>query len=196
MAMDDRMELIGSAILSQAQQEARELIDKANEIRDREISACEEEIVGKMYGTLQTKANNIRLETVKNIASFELEAYRALLGHRAEKASSVFENVRKKLLDFTSTAEYKADVLARAAAIKDVCDHGESTIFVRESDLALAEEIKKQIGGGEIVADPGIKIGGFKINNKAARILIDETLDERLEEQRPWFLQNCKMKIM
>lgn len=195
--MDDRMELIGSAILSQAQQEARDLIDKANVTREQEISSFEDEIVDSMFGKVQSKATHLRLESVKTIARDRLEAHRALLSHRTEKTAEVFAQVRSRLLEYAATLEYQNEALTRADAIKDEYDHTASTVFVRESDMALAEQIVKRLGNtAQIKTDPKIRIGGFKLRNSKAHILVDETLDERLEEQRLWFLQNCGLRIV
>ncbi len=193
---DDRMEQIGSAILSQANQEARELIDKANATRQQEISGFNEAVVEKMFIRMQAKASNIRITSVKTIAKNQLDAHRELLTHRTQKTDEVFLNVRKRLQDFTKTQEYKQDILTRAAALKDDYDHESSVILVRECDKNIAEEIKRELGGkAEIKSDVTIEIGGFKLKNSKARILVDETLDERLEEQKKVFLQNCGLKI-
>lgn len=194
--MDDRMELIGSAILGQAKQEARDLIDKANATRDHEISAFEEDIVNNMFGRVQTKAGNMRLKTIKSIAKNQLEAHRTLLLHRCEKTEEILGNVRENLVNHAKTAKYKNALLKRAGDLKDKYDHSGSVIIVAEKDMPLAGEIKEILGGGTVKADPSIRLGGFKLLNRKAHVLIDETLDERLDEQKAWLLENCGLKIL
>lgn len=194
--MDDRMELIGSAILSQAQQEARDLIDKANETREREISRCEEEIVDGMFGKVQGKATHIRLESMKTTARDQLEAHRTLLMHRTRKTDAVFASVKARLIEYAKTPEYKESLLKLAAVLKDKYDHSTSTVFVSEADIELGGQIAEALGSTNVKADSTIKIGGFKLRNSKSGILVDETLDECLDEQKPWFLQSCGLKIM
>lgn len=193
--MDDRMELIGSAILGQAQQEARDLIDKANATRENEISAFENEIVDSMFGKVQAKAGNLRQTSTKSIAKSRLEAHRALLSHRNEKIGTVLDNVRKRLIDYAETPQYKDSILKRAGELKDEYDHSGSVIMVSEKDVSFAEVIKKTLGSGTVKADPSIKLGGFRLRNEKAHILLDETLDERLDEQKLWLLENCGLKV-
>lgn len=194
--MDDRMELIGSAILNQAQQEARDLIDRANATREREISRCEEEIVDGMFGKVQAKATHIRLESVKGTARDQLEAHRTLLLHRSKKTDAVFAAVKSRLIEYAKTPEYKAHALKLAEELRDKYDHSASTVFVSGDDLDFGGKIGDILGGAAVKSDSAIQIGGFKLRNDKAHILVDETLDERLEGQRLWFLQNCGLKIM
>lgn len=194
---DDRIELIGSAILTQAETEAKELIEKANEIHEKEISQAESEIVDGMFSEIQAKAARIRTDSVKTAAVEQLKAHRELLAYRDKKTEAVLENVKARLVEYTKTPEYREKALAYAEAARDSYDHSESVILVCEDDLDLAKAINEKLGGkARIETSAGIKIGGFKIKNLKAHILIDETMDERLEENRIWFLQNCGFKIM
>lgn len=193
---DERMQLIGEAILAQARQEARALIDKANAMREAEIAECENEVIGVMFDKVQAQSTRARLEAMKAKARSELTAHRSLLGYRSEKTASVFQSVRERLSKYVGTPEYKADMLDRAKALTGVYDHSHSVVLVRGDDMELGREIQSLLGAVGLQADGGIRSGGFKLRNTAARTLVDETLDERLEEQKLWFLQNCGMKIM
>ena len=192
---DDRVNLIESAILSQARQESRKIIDKASAIREREIQAARDEYSGGMLERIQEKSGKLRLDTVKAVAAQELEARHEILKLRNSKTDEIFRSVAARLLQYTETDGYKTGILERAAKLKDFLDHSESAVLVREYDKALGAEIIKAIGGGTVEHDSSITIGGFKLKNEKARILIDETLDERLLDQRQWFLQSCGLKV-
>jgi len=192
---DDKVNVIESAILSQAQQESKKIIDEANAVRKREIDIAREEDLGHMNARIQEKSGAMRQETVKAVARVELEARHEILRLRNAKTNELFERVEKRLLQYTQTDGYKTDLLKRAARLKDSLDHNETAVLVRECDQDLGGEIAKAIGAKAVESDASIKTGGFKLKNKKARILIDETLDERLLEQRQWFLQNCGLKV-
>lgn len=194
--LDERMQLIGDAIISQAQSEAKEIIQKATAIRDKEIAECEDNIVRDMFDKVQKQSAALRQESIKNAAKSQMEAHRSLHLRRNELTEQVFSNTREKLLKYADTSDYRAALLKDAAALKDVYDHTASTVYVRKSDLPLAGEITAALGGGNVAVDASIKVGGFKLRNEKAKTLVDETLDGRLEAQRPWFLQNCLMKTM
>lgn len=194
--MDDRMEMIGSAILGQAKEEARELIDKANAVREQEISSFEKQVVDNMFNEVQVKANSLRLASVKAVARNQLEAHRTLLSHRSEKTGQVLDAVRERLINYAKTPQYKENTLKRADEVKSRLDHSGSVIMVSDKDSALGEEIRKTLGNGTVKIDTSITLGGFRIRNDKEHILIDETLDERLDEQKQWLLENCGLKIV
>lgn len=194
--LDERMQLIGTAILGQANLESQAIIKKANDIRENEMAAYEEEIVQNMFGKLQHTTHAVRLESMKALAKAELEAHRALLRRREELTRTVFAATRTRLLGFAASPEYLSWLPDVVAAVKGNYDHTSSTLRLRETDLALADKLTALLPGCKVVADGSIKIGGFKLLNNAAGILIDETLDARLVAQKPWFLQHCGLTIL
>lgn len=193
--MDDRMRMIGSAITSQAQQEADDIIRKANEIRDTEIKAFEDEIVTGMFAKLQKKATNLRLDSVKTVARAQMDEHSRLLLHRKELTERVFENVRQRLIEFARSPEYPGWLEERAGAVPTELDHSASVLYVCPRDLPLGEKLLARFPGAALAEDKSIRLGGFRLRNGKARVLADETLDERLENERPWFLENCGLKI-
>lgn len=40
-----------------------------------------------------------------------------------------------------------------------------------------------------------IKIGGILAVNKAMSLVVDETIDAKLEDQKKWFAENSKLNI-
>ncbi|MCL2035579.1 MAG: V-type ATP synthase subunit E family protein [Oscillospiraceae bacterium] len=192
---DDKVNLIESAILSQARQESKKIIDKANEIRKREIDMAREEDLEHMDARINERSGALRQETVKAVARVELEARHEILKLRNQKTDEIFKRVAGRLLQYAETDGYKTDMLNRAICLKDFLDQSETAVLVRERDKDLGDKIAKAIGAKEVGYDPSIKTGGFKLKNDIAHILIDETLDERLAEQQQWFLQNCGLKV-
>lgn len=196
---DERMELISAAILDQADRESREIIKKANAVRESELQKYREELTDRMYELIQRAVINIKLDATKRVAQYELQAHRALLARREELTASVFSAARLRLLEYAGTREYRDGLLDRVQRVKaqrPQLDHSGSVVGLREEDLALAGEIISVLGGGRAEKDPGIRLGGFTLLVPAAGLFIDETLDSRLREQKPWFLMHCGMKVI
>lgn len=192
--IDDKVHLIGSAITSQAEQERAAIIEKANQIREKELAEYKEQVIGEMFGRMQHDTREVRQHTVQQKAQTASQASRELLLRREELAAQVFAAVRARLAEYVAGEEYRAALLERVRAVKDQWDHTASVVQLREADMALAAQIQSLLPGCEVRAAKRIKIGGFELRNSAAGILLDETLDARLDDQRPWFLQNCGLK--
>lgn len=194
--LDEKMELIGSAIVSQAEQERSSIVEKANKIREEQLSACKEQLIETMFQKLQQQTRAVRQRAIKDKAQAEVKAHRELLARREELATAVFCGAKTKLFEYVATPAYKEQLLADIRSLREKWDHSASTVLLRESDLPLSAEITAILPGAAVEADPAIKIGGFRLRNTAAGILADETLDSRLEEQKPWFLMNSGLKTV
>lgn len=192
--MDDKVLKIGYAITLQAEAESKKIIQEANEIRDREISRYRDQVIDEMFGRIQNETRCIRERTLREKAVAVSNAYRELLRRREELSAGVFQAVRDRLEEYTGTEEYRASMLKHLSEVKEQWDHNSSVVMLRPADMALEDRIKAALPGCEVRATRQIRLGGFRLRNTQAGILLDETLDSRLEDQRSWYLQNCGLK--
>jgi vacuolar-type H+-ATPase subunit E/Vma4 len=193
--MDERAEMIGSSILAQAEQESKELIAQANQIRESEIRAFEEQIITDMFGTVQRRTATLRANSIKAISKAQVETRRGLLRRREELSAMVMASVWTRLFEYGKTPAYAEAIKAELAELAGQYDHSTSTVYLREADRGLADEIKALLPGCTVEIDPAIKAGGWRLENTAGRILIDETLDTRLTEGKNWFLLHSGLRI-
>lgn len=194
--IDDKMQLIGSAIISQAEQESKTIIDKANQIRQQELSEYEKHLVESMFEKVQLQTRMIRQKAIRDKAQAEVRSHRELLTRREELALSVIADATAKLHQYAATDEYRAALMDSIKLQRDKWDHSTTTVYLCANDQNLSPQVNAALGGGEVVTSDSIKIGGFKLRNAAAGILVDETLDSRLEDAKPWFLQHCGLKTI
>lgn len=194
--LNERVQVIGAKILEQARQQSKELIDDATRTKERELRQFQEQLTTRMFRKMQEEATAVRLGAMREAASQRLEAHRALLRRREELSGLVVAAVRGRLADYVKTPEYREQVLEKLTALAEGYDHAESTVFFSADDMELAEQAKKILPGCSAEPSGEIVIGGFRLLNKKAAVLIDETLDRKLEEQRRWFLMHCNMRVV
>lgn len=194
--VDERADIIGASILSQAEQESKELIEKARTIRDVEIHEFEDRVIQDMFAKMQKESAVLRAETVKAVSVAQVTARQSLLRRREELSGMVMAAVWTRLLEYAKTPEYRAAVKDELASLKERYDHSASILYLRDADMDMAAELCALLPGSQAEADPAIKAGGWKLQNTAAEILIDETLDTRLSGQWPWFLQNSGLQVV
>jgi len=192
---DERMDMISSAIRSQAEQQSREIIQKANTYRDTQLSAYTEQLINDMYDTVQSTSGGLRQKKLSDISRAERDAYHALLRRREELTKAVFDKVAVQLREFAATPEYSKWLLDTLASQKDSWDHAGSVVRLREADMPLAAEIAALLPGAAALADDSVEPGGFVLENHIAGIRVDETLTTRLARQKSWFLQNCGFRV-
>jgi V/A-type H+-transporting ATPase subunit E len=67
---------------------------------------------------------------------------------------------------------------------------------MKKNDLRFKDNIISILGRGVTFKESDdIEIGGIRALDPDKGILIDETLDTKLEDQRKWFIENCRMQI-
>lgn len=193
--IDEKMQMIGAAVVLQAEQERRRIIDEANGIREREIAAYKDQVIEKMFDEIQQRTRTVRQNAIREKAQAETGAHRELLTRREALSDMVFEAVRERLRSYSASEAYRQALLDQIAAVRGRFDHTDSTVQLREGDRDLAGRIESLLPGCRVEFVRDIRLGGFRLRNRKAGILLDETLDLKLEEQRPWFLRNCGLAV-
>lgn len=191
---EERMNMISVAIRNQAQQQRDEIIKKANELRDNALKEYTGQVVDRMYVKAQHDVAAIEQDKLADISEAEQDAFHKLLTRRSELVAELFATVRDKLAAYTATPAYKEWLLTGIRTLADKYDHNQSRVELRAEDMAFADEIKAALPGAAVEAGD-VLVGGFILHNAKARVRIDETLQTRLDEQRPWFLEHCNLRV-
>ncbi len=108
----------------------------------------------------------------------------------------MFEQVKRRLLDFTRTPAYHELMNEIAKELGARCPMEGTIVMLRRDDYHLSAKLGEHFGKNvRILADEAIKIGGIKVMNQSSGIFLDETLDSRLEDQKPWFYSHSGLTI-
>ena len=129
------------------------------------------------------------------ISESHIERTKKLIEKRESYVSEVFQSSEDKLIEFTSSKKYREFMLKKANKIINMIED-ECILYVLEKDLSLKDELlslsNKII---DIKVSQDFKIGGMIGMNPDSSLIIDETLDFALENQREWFTQNSGLMI-
>ena len=114
---------------------------------------------------------------------------------RNELAESVFSEVIEKIREFTESKDYEALLSDKARELSQL-SYPHPSIYVRKADLSYADQIRNAfVDGAEVCADDSIRYGGMRLECLVSGIVIDETFDARLNEQKEWFYQNSGLFV-
>lgn len=176
----------------------REQIEKdIAEIKEEEIKKAEakgrkdaESYISKQYAL--NKSTVTRQYSAKNLQSQGI-----IYKKREEITANVFKKAKDRLIEFTSTQQYKDLLLSYAKEIADIFKDNSCIVYLKNDDLKYADEIKSVFSGEvDVKADNMIKIGGVIGNCKALNIVADNTLDSKLDNQKEWFTENSQLKVL
>lgn len=192
----ERFQMIEKSIFREAEERKNTLDKQKDNYRKSALQRAEDEILKEMYGRIQDEIADIRGNATRSVARQEQKARQDLLLRREEITRAVFHNVRTRLQAYAKTEQYQTFMLELCKEMAGRYPLENSVVLLRRDDYHMAAQMDKILGNKcRIMADEAIQIGGIKLMNQGAGIFVDETLDGRLEEQKPWFYSNSGLTI-
>lgn len=194
--IEERFQMIQQSVMEQASAEAQKLLDQAKEYKDNAMKKAEDEVLQELYGKIQDEVAEIRTSSTQSVSKKETQERQNLLLRREEITKAVFNQVRRRLLDFTKTPAYTDLMVELSKELGTRCPMEGTVVMLRRDDYHLASRLGDYFGKNcRILADESIHIGGLKVMNQSSGIFMDETLDSRLEDQKPWFYSHSGLVI-
>lgn len=144
---------------------------------------------------IRMKTASIRLDAGRRISESAAECRKSVFSKRNEISGNIFSEVAQKLRAFTQSESYADFIFESAKNIIGSFDYGNVTLLLRPEDIHMGERLEAELPGVSVSKDSTIKIGGVKGINSIVTLLIDDTLDSRLEQQKRWFEENSELYI-
>ena len=197
------MQNIDQVFLYMKDEIEREASNEEKAILD-EVKALEEDIYESMKAEAKRDADlkmKQEIEEMTSNASAEIseshiERTKKLIEKRDEYVKAIFEKAHEELVAFTKSADYASFMESKIKKVADDFKDSHSIMYVSAKDLAMKADLVKAFGQDiNVEASDDITIGGFIIENKESSLVVDETLDFALNNQKEWFNKNSGLII-
>ena len=178
-----------------SEQQIEELNEEIAEIQEKTIKDIEVSAKHDVDLACDQEMKELQSEYAIRQSRLHDETDRQLMKKRNELAEMIFHDVIEKIKDFTSQDAYETLLCSRAKELASK-QYPSSTIYLREEDMQYADAIQKEFKEGtNVQADESIQYGGFRLECIENGIIIDETFDSALNEQKEWFYQNSGLFV-
>lgn len=184
-----------NSITDAAAEKRSKVSAETQEILDAERAIIEAKAKKTAEDYFRARTAEIRLEAGKRISESAAECRKEVFGRRNEISLRIRSAVAEKLNEFTASPEYKEFLKKSVASVVEFLGEGNITLLFRPEDKAAGEEICKNFFNVSVSEDPSIRIGGIKGINSIVTMLVDDTLDSRLEGCKRWFEENSGLYI-
>lgn len=184
-------------------QEIRKVSEKELEEVRREIEKIRNKVVTELEETAKLNAKIIVDQELKEIDSDHAislsrladDNNRRLMAKRQELTEGLFADVRNKLLAYAATDDYKTMMGEKTRKLAQRF-RADAVLIVGKRDESLLPELLRSFSEGtQGTVDPQIELGGFRLEVKKDRIIVDETFDSTLNEEREKFYANSNLII-
>lgn len=184
------------AINKYAEQQKAQITQEIEDYKNTKIEQATEQGLQDAYNLIREDIAQRKAEIVNDLAQKELQLRNELFTERQTICEQVFSDARQKLIAYTKTEDYTR-FLERS--LREIA----SKYGTEGCDVSIApfDEDKRSLILGilpeaRITADQRISLGGIKAYCPSVNVLMDDTLDSRLREQRQWFIENCGLKVV
>lgn len=185
------------AINKYAEEQRKQIQNEAEEFKKQEIAKAEDEILNDAYNLIQKEMAEMRNSIASEISKKEMESRRELFQKRQNITDEIFSKAKNKLIEFTKTDKYKKLLIKYTKEMSKVLNKDGTILYVKEEDLCFSEDIKKAFSNEcAVQASKNITIGGIYGCNTQMGIVVDQTLDSKLDEQHTWFSENSGLKLI
>lgn len=182
------------AINKAAMQKCNDIAKQIEETTAAEMQRAEDEARRDGHLKIELAKSRIEAKSKMEVASYENEKKKEIYKKRQNYQKEVFESAADLLRAFVKSPEYKPFLEQCLADLGDKVSKN-LTFYVLEEDTVAAKAIAKRFTGAKTEYSTAFEIGGFRVRDDGKHILIDETLDTKLQEQTDWFLLHSQMKV-
>ena len=192
----DKTDNFLKAIKKYAKEQKTAMHGEVKQLKSERLKEAEEEAKRESQRRIKENLRDARSRKTAEFAKKVREGRSELFLQRAAMVDEIFELAARKLVAYTASAEYAAELKDGAKAIAELFEDSDCVIMLNERDLGAAEEIKDLFTGSvEVRADSSIRIGGVRGWCESKGVIADETLDTKLEAQREWFTENSALTM-
>ncbi len=185
------------AIKKYASAQKKAMKGETKQLKSERLRQAEKKAKQDSERMKREKLAKMRSRQTAMIAAQTQKAQKELFLTRTAMTDEVFGLASEKLLAYAQTPAYAQKLHDSALAIAKLFGDNDCVLYLNERDINAAGELQALFSGkAEVQADKTIQIGGVRGYCPAMRIIADETLDSKLEEQRGWFVENASLSVL
>lgn len=194
---NEKLERFAKAVNDEVDSQIEEILKQADVSRNEIIEKANDESLYEAYDKIKEEIKKITNKYVKIVSKAELDTKREILLYREKIANQVIDNVKNKLVEFTSSKEY-GDYLIKLVKeeITDETKAEDIIVYVSDKDIVYKNDIQKAVSSDlRIEKKSSIKIGGVCVYFEKDSVIKDKTLDTALEEQKGQFNNSSRLRL-
>lgn len=193
---NDVLQYFKKEIEEAAKEKMDNLKQNIEEIKQKQLTAIEEEIRDTIDRATETELNEINTDFSASMNRIKTNSHQTVIKKKHDLMDTILVEVRKKLETFAKSAQYKKTMQKAILKINDQFCGDNFRFQIKKGDTVLEALIKEKFTKSCTVEYVDtIKIGGFIGICTQKGILTDQTIDNQLEEARNRFYEKSNLAI-
>ncbi|MEG0093087.1 MAG: V-type ATP synthase subunit E [Erysipelotrichaceae bacterium] len=176
--------------------EEEAILKEVEDIKKNALNEIEEEARANAEMMMEQELSEIKSDSAIAMSRISSTNNKKIIAKREEYADKIFSEANMRLLEFVKSNDYKAYLDRKIKEVMNAMNCENCILYIREEDLNLNKEFDCLIKlGCKVLSSKEIHIGGFRLENSEKGIVMDETLDAALLNQRTWFYDHSQMSV-
>jgi len=192
---DELYRYFEKSIGEQAEQRLKTLRKEIDYAYSKVMKRVKEDLILEKNLELNKGLAEIRTTYQNEINQIGVGYDEQLIKKRLEMSQAIFSDVVKKIKAFIKTKNYDKFLKERIETVLKSVDKTTFIFKVAPQDKKVKEIIESLDLKSKIEEDASIIYGGFILFLPNQNLEINETIDQRLEEQKNWFYKHSKLFI-
>ena len=180
--INQKLERFRQLVLEDAQQERTRILTDIEVQRTERLAQAVAEIRARVNAETQRKAETIQAETGRNISRRMMEDKRIIATRREEIGREVFDEVRRRILDFAKTPDYLPHLKKLYLEAFDALGNPyDGLIWLRPEDMDYSRELAACLPGRHVTFQAGsFTLGGLIVDCHSKLLRADQSYDTAL----------------
>lgn len=180
----------------QAKNEEKSILDEVKSLEEEAYESMKAEAKRDADLRLKQEEEEMSSNASAEISESHIERTKKLIEKRDEYVKTIFDKAREELVAFTSSKDYASFMETKLKKVASDFEGSNAVMYVAAKDLSMEKALVKAFGHEiKVEASDDITIGGFIIEDKESSLVVDETLDFALNNQKEWFNKNSGLII-
>lgn len=190
-----KLEKFKTAIFEEVETESYKIIEDAKQQKKSSLEKEEMNQLQKSYITIRQSTLDIVQKYRSELALCELNSKKEILKKRNAMIDKMFLSIEQNIKSFIMSTDYNDYLFKKLACFQSQNPLNDVIIFVSTKDYKLSDSLKQIYTlNCDIVEDSTI-LGGFKIQDNKQNLYFDETLSQKLIDQKNEFINTSKFAL-
>lgn len=184
-------------IQKQSEEQRNQLLNEISAAKKEAVSKAEKQFQAEAEKYVAHQLNAAETNIKSEYAVKTLKCQGELFKLREDMTKKVFEKAKERLVAFSESDSYEDTLLELSKEIADTFNENSCVIYLKSQDMKFCDKIRPLFSGNvEFAEDNSIQIGGVKGFCKEIKIVADNTLDSKLQQQKSKFIETANLKIV
>ncbi|MFI3141318.1 MAG: V-type ATP synthase subunit E [Clostridia bacterium] len=192
---NDKFERFAEVINKNAEKQCKEIKAQMEQIQEEEIQKLQSRIDKEFDSKLSYELSKMKAQSNHDFSEKSSVTRKYLIEYRDQITAKVFEKAEAKLTAFAAGEMYEKFLITSLTRLSDgLCEN--FTAYVRESDVKLMKKLTKDFKFVIAVkASDEVKIGGIIAKNESETVVVNDSLFDRMMDQKDWFMTTANLEI-